>query len=575
MTASIALWQNVRNISYSDDFDPIGDYYRAIKTGKITANSKITRTYKHLVELKKDKKSKWEYSSQRANHVIEFFENYLKHSKGALGGKTIKLELWEQAMLAAAFGFVDINGFRKFKRVILIVGKKNGKSLIASGVGLYLLLPDGEAGAEVYAVATKRDQAKIIWLESKRMRNKSPVLRKRIRSTVNELSSPDNEGTFKAVASDADTLDGLNVHGVLMDEIHQWKRGRQLYDMMIDGMVARDQPMALITSTAGTVREDIYDEIYEEAEQIINGYGDPNGYKDEETLCLIYELDKRAEWTDEKCWIKANPNLGVSKKIENLRTKVEKAKQNERLIKNLVCKEFNIRETSAETWLSFEVIDNKKTFDYQELKPKYGLGGVDLSKTTDLTAAAVIFMIPNDSTIYCDVMYWLPEDKFEKKCKEDKVPYDIWEKKGFLRLCAGNVISYKDITAWFVEVQEEKDLHIAHIGYDAWSATYFIEDLQNTFSTVVVDKVYQGKKTLSTPMFSLGADLEAKKVNYNNNPIMKWNLTNVAVDIDKNGNIQPQKSQSAQHRIDGFAALLNAYVMLDRYKEEYMSLVED
>ncbi len=287
-------------------------------------------------------------------------------------------------MLAAVFGFIDANGLRKYRRAVLIVGKKNGKSLLASGIGNYMLIGDSEAGPQIYAVATKRDQAAIIWKEAKRMVNKSPSLRRRIKPLVAELSSEEfNAGTFKPLASDTNTLDGLNIHCALMDEIHQWKNGRALYDIIADGVAAREQPLIFITSTAGTVRDDIYDDIYGECERIIAGYGDPNGYQDDRTLAFVYELDRRSEWTDEKCWKKANPGLGTIKNLETLRHEVEKAKQDPMLVKNLVCKQFNIRETSSEAWLTFEQLDNKETYDIKALKPRYGVGGIDLSSTID------------------------------------------------------------------------------------------------------------------------------------------------------------------------------------------------
>lgn len=558
---------------YPADYNPILEYWDKIQSGEEVVCDKIRRTYKKIV-YDIENPGEYFYSNKRANHVIEFFENYCRHSKGKDGGKKVILELWEKAMLATIFGFIDINGLRKYREAILIVGKKNGKSLLSSGVGVYLLIADGENGPEVYAVATKRDQAKIIWTEAKRMVRKSPALRRRIKPLVAELSSEDfNEGTFKPLASDADTLDGPNVHGALMDEIHQWKNGRKLYDIIADGVAARLQPLIFLTSTAGTIREDIYDQKYEEAERIINGYFDPNGYHDEHTIAFIYELDSRKEWVDETCWKKANPGLGTIKNIDALRAKVEKAKQNPALVKNLVCKEFNIRETSSEAWLTFEQLNNMATFDLKELKPRYGIGGVDLSSTTDLTNATVIFMVPDDPKIYVLQMYWLPEDLLEQRVREDKIPYDQWHEQGLIRLCPGNKVHYKYVTEWFQEVQNELDIYLFKCGYDSWSATYFVEEMKNIFGKTVMEPVIQGKKTLSSPMKSLGADLSKKLVIYNNHPILKWCLTNTSVDVDKNDNIQPCKGNLGTRRIDGTAGLLDAYVCLENNLEEYKSLI--
>lgn len=559
-------------INYPSNYNPILEYWGKIENGEIIVSNKIYRTYKKVV-LDIKNPGEYFYSEKRANHILEFAENYCRHSKGKFGGKPVRLELWEKAHLATIFGFVDIEGNRKYRESLLIVGKKNGKSLLASIVGLYMLTADGEPGPEVYAVATKKDQSRIIWLESKRMVRKSPSLSKRVKTLVGELDTEFNDGVFKPLASDSDTLDGLNIHCVLMDEIHQWKQGKALYDIMADGVSAREQPLVYITSTAGTIREDIYDQKYEEAEMVINGYEDPEGYKDEHFIAFIYELDSRKEWTKEQCWWKANPGLGTIKNYNTLKDKVEKAKKNSILVKNILCKEFNIRETSSEAWLTFEQANNTETFDIKKLKPRYGIGGVDLSSTTDLTAAKVIFMVPKDEHIYVMSMYWIPEDLVEKRINEDKIRYDAWIEKGYVRTCKGNKISYKDVKSWFIEIQEKYDIYINMIGYDSWSATYFVEDMQDYFGVNSMVPVIQGKKTLSQPMKSLGADLENNMIVYNNNPVDKWCLCNTAVDIDKNDNIQPIKTSNPRRRIDGTAALLDAYVVLQNNYNEYMSII--
>lgn len=554
--------------------DYVTKYADVIESGKIITSLAVKKTALHLREKIREPKGGFFFDEKKADKIITFFEKYLRHSKGKWGGRLIKLELWEKALLQAAFGFVDDDGNRQYQRVILIVAKKNGKSFIASGVGLYLLMADGESGPEIYSVASTRDQAKIVWTEAKRMRNKAPSIRSRTRSTISEIAYDDMDGIFKPLASNADNLDGLNVSGVLMDEFQQWKNGMTLYNIMADGITARDQPMIFMTSTAGVVREDIYDEIYAEAKKIINGYSDPNGYQDIRTLPFIYELDKRSEWTEEDKWVKANPNLGVSKSLKTLREKVERAKANPLQVKNLLTKEFNIPETAGDVWLTFEAIDNRATFDIGQLKPDYAIAGVDLSKTTDLTSACIIFNRPKDSALYVYSMFWMPADNVEKRTLEDKVPYDKWVEQGYLRTCQGNTISYKDIISWFQELREKYDIYLSWVGYDSWSAQYFVDELSTLYGDYTMEAVIQGKKTLSLPMQSLGKDLEAHRVNYNNNPVLKWNMTNVAVDVDKNGNIQPIKPFNKRQRIDGFSALLDAYVARDRHMEEYKNLIE-
>lgn len=554
--------------------NPIIEYYTKIESGEIVVSKKVRTIYKYLVsKILDDKESEYEYNAARANHAIDFVERYCKHSKGKWGGKSVLLELWQKAFVAASFGFIHkIDATRQYREILLIVARKNGKSTVASGIGLYLLIADNEPGAEVYAVATKKDQAKLVWLDAKRMVNKSPVLRKRIKPLVSELRADDYDATFQPLGSDSEKLDGLNVHGSMMDEIHAWK-DKNLYDVIVDGMSSREQPMNFMITTAGTVRESVYDMKYEEAEMLLNGLYDPDGYKDDRFLPIIYELDERNEWTDESFWVKANPGLGTIKSLDQLRTKVNKAKSNPMLVKNLLTKDFNIRETGTETWLTFEELNNTMTFDITQLKPNYGIGGADLSKTTDLTAAKVIFMLPNDNNIYVTSMYWLPEDLLEERAREDKIPYELWHSRGLLRTTPGNKVHYKYVTEWFIEVREEYDIFLPWIGYDSWSADYWVEEMKGHFGAEAMIPVIQGKKTLSGPMLNLGADISAKKVNYNNNPIDKWCLSNTSVDMDKNGNIQPHKGANQRKRIDGTAALLNAYVVMQDKMADYENMI--
>jgi phage terminase large subunit-like protein len=554
-------------------YNPIIEYYNRIESGEEIVSVKVKRIYKKLVDDIHDSNSVWEYSPKKANHAIEFIENFCKHSKGKWGGKPIDLELWQKAFVAAAFGFIHkIDETRKYREILLVVARKNGKSTIASGIGLYLQIADGEPGAEVYAVATKKDQAKLVWLEAKRMVKKSPILLKRIKPLVSEMVCEWNDSFFKPLGSDSDTLDGLNVHGAMMDEIHAWK-DKNLYDVIVDGTSSREQPMIFMITTAGTIRESVYDMKYDEAERLLNSFDDENSYTDERFLPIIYELDNRKEWLDPESWKKANPGLGTIKKVDQLETKVNKAKSDSLLVKNLLCKDFNVRETSSEAWLTFEQLNNSGTYDLSVLCPSYGIGGFDLSSTTDLTSACVLFKTPDDQTVYFKHMYWLPEDLLEQRTKEDKIPYDLWHEQDLLRTTPGNKVHYAHVVDWFLEIRDQYGIYLPWIGYDSWSSTYVVEEMKGHFGAEALEPVIQGKKTLSGPMKQMGADLEANKINYENNPITKWCLSNTAIEIDKNLNIQPSKTNNQRRRIDGTAAMLNAYVVLDRHYSDYENLI--
>lgn len=551
----------------------IEKYYGEIESGKLIVSDKVRRVMRHLVQKLHDKQSPYIYDDKKAQYVIDFIQTFCKHSKGKWGGKPVNLELWQKAITAALFGFVDKKtGLREYKQLILIVARKNGKSTFASCLGLYLLVADGEAGPEIYSAATKKDQAKIIWKEARSMIKKSPALAKRLALRVSEIRCGFNEGSFEPLGSDSDKLDGLNVHGVLIDELHALK-DKNLYDVLVDGMTAREQPLCIITTTAGTVRDNIFDLKYDECERIIQGYEDAEGYKDETILPFVYELDKREEWTDPTMWPKANPGLGSIKNTNTLAQKVYQAQHDALRVKNLLCKDFNIRETSGEAFFTFEQLNNETVYDIKTLGPKYGIGGFDLSETTDLTCATLLFCVRNDPNIYVKQMYWIPEDLLEKRVNEDQVPYDIWKKKGWLQTSPGFRNDYRLIQQWFVDEMEQDDIYLFKCGYDRWSAQYLVQAMTERFGEDVMVPVAQGKKTLSGPMKNLAADMGAKRIIYNNNPVLKWCMANVAVDIDRNGNIQPCKTSNPRKRIDGFASLLDAYTVLEENKEDYMNII--
>lgn len=550
--------------------NPILQYWEQIEQGKIAVSQKVYKQYKKLVNDILNPRDPWVYDNDRAWHAIDFIEKYCKHSKGKWGGKPVILELWQKALIAAAFGFINKNtGLRKYTEVLLIVARKNGKSTLSAAVGLYLMIADGEPGAEVYAVATKEDQAKIIWKEAKRMVKKSPALNKRIKCLVKEIVGLGRyeDSFFKPVGSDSDTLDGLNVHGACMDEIHAWK-DKNLYDVIYDGMTAREQPMLFETTTAGTVRELVYDEKYDYASKVIDGL---EGFEDERLLPIIYELDSRDEWTKPECWQKANPGLGTIKDRQKLAEKVEKAKRVPSLVSNLLTKDFDVVDNGAGDWLPYEVINNTETFDIEEVRNCYAIGGCDLSSTTDLTCATLLIMKAGSDKKYVLQQYFLPGELLEQRVAEDKIPYDKWRDRGLLTACEGFRVNYSDVTAWFVKMYQEYGIRPLWIYYDRALAGYWVEEMKNYGFEMV--KCAQGAITFNQPMRNMEADLRAKKINYNNNSVLKWCLTNVTVKHDDNDMIRPIKGTSTRKRIDGMVSLLDAYVGLSEKMADYQALI--
>lgn len=560
----------------------IEEYYQFLLKNPDKACHKILVTYKKLTqdlynpkqvsffnEITEEMETHiYIFNEKRANRPIQFIEKFCKNSKGKWAGKAIELELFQKAFIQALFGFVDKEtGIRKYKKGALFIGRKNGKSTMDSGLANYMLTKDGEGGAEIYSVATKKDQSKIVWEESKRMIKKSPELNKRIRCLVGGIFYDKTDSFMKALASDSNSLDGLNSHFVICDEVHAWK-DKNLLDVMYDSMSAREQPMLLETSTMGTIRESVFDNEYNYFSEIIAGYEGKSEVIDETVLPVIYELDRPEEWEDEKKWYKANPGLGTIKNIKDLRDKVNRAKNNPSELTNLLCKDFNIRQNDQDKWITFDIANNEETYNLEDLFDTYAIGGVDLSSTTDLTCATLLIIKYGKK--YVLQQYFIPAERLEFKIKDDKIPYDKWEKRGLVTICEGAKVNYSDVTQWFLRMNEEYEISALWIGYDPWNTQYWVEEMKDYGFQMF--EVRQGAKTMSNPMKQLEADLIEKRVNYNNNPILKWCLCNTAVKRDENDNIRPIKGQKQRQRIDGTVSLIIAYCVLYEKMQDYLVL---
>ena len=538
------------------------EYWQAIEAGQVVVSRRVRQIYERLTR-EIENPGRYVFDLEKASKPIRFIETFCRHSKGEWAGRPVKLELFQKAFIAALFGFVDRDtGLRRFREAMFYCGRKNGKTVLMSSLALYMMMADGEGGAEVYSLASKRDQAAILFDEAHNMIKQSKHLARHVRKRKSDLYFEPTMSLFKPLAKNSNTLDGLNAHCVIIDELHSIQ-DRNLYDVMKQSQSARQQPLLITITTAGTVREAIFDDLYSYACQVVDGT-----FEDDSFLPVLYELDSRDEWTDPSAWPKANPGLGVIKKLDDLQQKVERAKNNPSEQSGLLCKEFNVRETTARAWLTFEQLNNEETFDLEDFRGFYAIGGADLSRVYDLTCATLLMVDPKTETRFVTQMYWLPEDGFMERVEQDKVPYDVWHSRGLLRLTPGNTIDYRFITRWFLEMIEQYSIVPLWVFYDAWSATFWVQDMEAQGFNMV--PVRQGAKTLSIPMQQLGADLTAKKVNYGNHPILKWCLACTEVVQDRNQNWLPAKPKNSKMKIDGMASLLNAYVGLMARYQEYL-----
>lgn len=546
----------------------IREYWNEIQSGRIVAPRHILQQYRVLVEELDRPRAPWIFDEERAAAPIAFIEQFCRQSKGKWIGKPIELQLFQKAKLQAVFGFVHAEtGLRRCREVLTVEGRKNGKSCETSGIGNFMLLADGEGGPEVRCVATKRDQARVVFDEARNMVQQSPALGKFIRKRKSDLYSPFNFGTFAPLSSDSNTLDGLNISCGILDEIHAMK-DRGIYDVTKQATSAREQPLLYIITTSGFIREGIYDELYDLACKRLDGV---EGFEDETKLAFLYKLDSRDEWTDPRMWEKANPGLGTIKSYDYLAKQVDDAKRRPNYLPTVLTKDFNVRETAAGAWLTFDDIDNRAAFTMEEITDTYAIGGCDLSSTTDLTCATLLIMKPGSEVKYILQQYFLPEELLERRVREDKIPYDKWRERGLLTACPGFKVDFSAVTAWFNKMRDRYKVLPLWVYYDRALAGYWSEEMAAQGYTMV--KCAQGALTFSQPMKALEADLKAKLVNYNNNPVLKWCLCNTSAKRDDNDNIRPVKGVSSRNRIDGMVSLLDAYVGLFEKARDYAAMI--
>ena len=548
----------------------ISRYWKKIESGEIEVSSKVYRTMKELIDIVDGKDKKYHFDPLLANRPIWFIEDLCKQSKGRVG-RPIKLELFQKAIIQAVYGIVDKKGYRKTSELFLCIGRKNGKSTLLSALGIYGLIGDiDEGGPEIDCVSTKRDAAKIVFNEARNMVKQSAALNKNIKSRKSDLYCERNLGVFQPLSSDSNTLDGLNPSVVILDECHAIK-DRNLYDVMKQAMAAesREQPLFITITTSGFNREGIYDELYEYAEGVLDG-----NIKDEHFLSFIYELDSLEEWDQEDKWIKANPGIDTIKSRAKLRDSVERAKKTPNYKPTVLTKDFNLKNVASSSWLTWEELNNEETFDLNLIYDSYAIGGCDLSSTRDLTCASLLIRRKGDEKIYLLQHYFLPEERVDmlEATSSKEAPYRKWAERGLLTLCEGSIVKYSDITAWFMEMRAKYKIDIWRLGYDRALANYWVEEMRTAFGDVM-EAVPQGPITWTAPMNELGGMLADKQVNYNNNPIFKWCLTNTAVKKSgTNEAIQPVKIQ-AHRRIDGLVSFLNAYTIYVKYRDDYLNLV--
>lgn len=554
-------------------------YLEGVVGGTVTAGKKLVALASIMLDRIRNGYKQWHYDAWYATRPVEFIETFCCYPAGRKMGMAFELERYERAWVELIFGFVDKDGLREFQYAIIEVARKNGKTSLLAAIELYMLVSDGEGAPQIYNSAVTGNQASLGYGAALHMLRKSPKLKKWIREGA--VKERDNQsgmicdatlGYICTLSGDSKSLDGLDIHFGVLDELAAWKT-RGVYDLIKQSIGAREQPMIMAISTQGFVRDSIWDAELEYANKWLSG-----DIEDDRFVAILYELDDRDEMYDESAWKKANPGLGTVKRLQYMRDQATKARNDPQFVPTYLTKDLNLPANQASAFLTYEECVNEGTYRLDDGEQVYCIIGFDAADFIDLTAAKAIFMRKNDSHIYERSMYWIPETQVEinsnSQGQRDGVPYHAWAARDLIRIVPGNNVPRQVVVDWIQEIYNDGFIPFA-IGYDPWHVE---QPIQEQFRMYIgrdrVVPVRQGALTLSNPMKQIKSDLRDGKVIDNHNPVNEWCRMNVAAKTDINNNVQPVKVSDAKHRIDGFMAELDAYVVMMSMWDEYQELVQ-
>lgn len=533
--------------------------YQRIKDGTDIEGKHITQWYEYIV--KGLEKKSFFFDQKKANKAIKYIENFCHHHEGELAPGLIKLELWQKADLSIMFGIVDSNGLRQFREVFLVMGRKCGKSLLASAISSYMAFLDGEYGARLFFVAPKLDQARICYDGFFQMVKAEPELSSLCKKRRTDVYIESTNTSIQPLAFNAKKSDGLNPHLVVCDELAAWQgdQGIKQYEVLKSALGARKQPMLLSITTANYV-DGIYDELMKRSTAVLNGTS-----KERRLAPFLYQIDDVEKWNDINELKKSMPNLGVSVSVDYMLEEIAIAEGSLSKKSEFLTKYANIRQNSSVAWLDAQTIEKcvREPLKLEDFRNCYGVLGIDLSRTTDLSSA--VLLVEKDGIINTFAKFWLPANKINDAIARDGVPYDAYIKRGFLEPSGENFIDYEDVFKWCRELIEKYRIYVLEVGYDRYSAQYLVNQLnQYGFHT---DDVFQGWN-LSNICYELEARMKDGVINIGDNDLLKQHFYNSALKINtENDRCQLVKVEPRCH-IDGMAAMLDAMCMRDKYWNE-------
>lgn len=536
-------------------------YHEAIKKKEVIVGVWVRLSFEILTTGLLN--GEWEFNEKKANKAIKFIENFCHHSEGR--SDLLHLELWQKAIVSAIFGVMDkTTGYRQFREVFIIVARKNGKTLFAAAIAAYMTYIDGEYGAKVYFLAPKLDQADLVYDAFYQIVQSDDELDSITKKRRSDIYIKAFNTSVKKIAFNSKKSDGFNPQLVVNDEMEAWPgdQGLKQYEVMTSALGARKQPLIISIATAGYVNDGIFDELFKRATAFLKGNS-----REKRLLPFIYMMDDIEKWDSIEELKKSNPNLGVSVSAEYYLEQIEIARNSISKKVEFMTKFCNIKQNSAVAWLDYwdvmKCVHEEKPLSLEDFKGCYCVGGIDLSRTTDLTAASIV--INRDGINHIFTRFYMPQKRYEVAINEDNMPYNIYRDRGFLFISGENQVDYKDVYNWFIELVKVYKIKPLKIGYDRYSANYLVEDLKTAgFHT---DDVYQGTN-LTPVLHEFEGNLKDGLFDFGDNSMLAAHFLNVAVDINLNDSRMKPVKIEKRMRIDGAMSVFDALTMVSKYHNE-------
>lgn len=535
-------------------------YYQAIKDGTVTVSKWVVMIYEIIIRGLENKS--FYYDSKKATAAVKFIENFVRHHEGPLAPQRLKLELWEKALVQVMFGIVDKEGLRQFREVVLVVARKNGKTLLCAAIAEYCTFLDGEYGGRIYFCAPKLEQSNLCFNAYYQSITKEPVLDKMAQKRRTDVYVAETNTTAKPLAFSAKKSDGFNISLAIADEFASWQgdAGLKFYEVIKSSQGARKQPLIIAASSAGYVNEGIFDELIKRSTRYLLGNS-----KEARLLPMLYMIDDPKKWNDINELRKSNPNLGVSVSVDYMLEEIAIAEESLSKKAEFLTKYCNIKQNSSQAWLSAQTIEKScgEKINLEDFRECYAVGGIDLSLSVDLTAAVVI--IEKNGILNVVAKFFLPSDKLEEATARDGLPYQMFIQKGFLQLSGDNTVDYQDCFNWFREMVEKYRIYPLKTGYDRYCAQYLVKDMQAY--GFHMDDVWQGFN-LSPVINEAEGLFKDGRINIGDNDLLKVHLLNSAIKSDSDSLRRRLVKVSEKDHIDGMAALLDALTVRQKYYEE-------